>query len=50
MRMKKKLPLFLYILLALLTGCTLAAFLSGALDTAGVLRILEGCEKGLSGP
>ena len=34
--MKKKPPLFLYILLALLTGCTLAALLSGALDTAGV--------------
>jgi hypothetical protein len=33
--MKKKPPLFLYIILAILTGCTLAAFLSGVLDTAG---------------
>ena len=34
--MKKKPPVFLYIILAILTGFTLAAFLSGALDTAGV--------------
>ncbi|MBW1766881.1 MAG: nucleoside recognition protein [Deltaproteobacteria bacterium] len=34
--MKKKPPLFLYILLTLLAGCSLAAFLSGGLDTAGI--------------
>lgn len=34
--MKRNLPLFLYILLAILIACALMAFLSGALDTVGV--------------
>jgi hypothetical protein len=36
MRMKRNFPLFLYILLAILIACALMAFLSGALDTAGI--------------
>ena len=36
--MKKKPPLFLYILLAVLAGCALMAFFSGAFDAAGVFK------------
>ncbi len=36
--MKKKFPLILYIILALLIACAIIAFVSGALDTAGVFK------------